>query len=176
MQKILLTSFTTWLPHQKSNSADDLLGLVDRIPQLSSLNLCLLRKLPVNTTLAAQQVITAIEELQPQALICCGMAADRTHLTIETQAFSPQSNLTTAKPLTSTADLTQIMAELKTTTLSDEAGKFVCEGLYYEVLHYLQKSPIPCIFVHVPLLTPHNQPEILTDFTQILHNLSIQVQ
>ncbi len=167
MQKILLTSFTTWLPHQKSNSADDLLGLLTEIPQLSSLNLCLLRKLPVNTTLAAEKVITAIEELQPQALICCGMAADRTHLTIETQAFSP--DLT--KILTSTADLPQIMAKLKTTTLSDEAGKFVCEGLYHKVLHYLQKSPIPCIFIHIPLLTSHNQLEILTDFTQILHNL-----
>lgn len=168
MQKILLTSFTTWLPHQKSNSADDLLELLQRNPQPS---LYFLRKLPVNTNLAAQKVITAIEELQPQALICCGMAADRTHLTIETQAFSP--DLTKVFP--STADLSQIMVKLNTTTLSDEAGKFVCEGLYYEVLYYLQKSPIPCIFVHVPLLTPQNQLEILTDFNQILCNLSIGI-
>jgi pyroglutamyl-peptidase len=173
---LLLTSFDTWLHHQISNSSDDLLQLIH---QQSPLDLALVRRLPVETNLAAQRVIAEIEQFQPRGVVCCGMAADRPNLTIEIQAFSdsyfpsaPASTL--LAPQTSTADLTQVVAGLKTTTLSDDAGKFVCEGLYYAVLSHLRKSPkpIPCIFVHVPLLTPENQQEILTDFSLILNNLA----
>jgi len=175
MSAILLTSFNTWLPHQQSNSSDDLLELVY---QQSTLDLVLVRRLPVETNLAAQQVITAIDQLQPSAIVCCGMAANRTNLTIEIQAFPdsyfpPAPGGTTPVPLPSTADLSQVMTGLKTTTLSDHAGKFVCEGLYYAALSHLRKSlkPIPCIFVHVPLFTPENQQEILIEFISILNNL-----
>jgi pyroglutamyl-peptidase len=61
-QRILLTSFQTWLPHQKTNSSDDLLNLVNlvnlvnisRVQQLKSNSLLFLRQLPVDIKLATQ--------------------------------------------------------------------------------------------------------------------------
>jgi pyroglutamyl-peptidase len=44
--KVLLTSFQTWLPYQKSNSSDDLLGVIE-LEQFSTASLFFLRQLPV---------------------------------------------------------------------------------------------------------------------------------
>lgn len=173
--KILLTSFTTWLPHQKSNSADDLLEIICPI---STLDLVLLRHLPVDIDLATKQVIKAIAQYQPTALICCGMAECRHNLAIEVQAFPPHKSSSPLEshpsPLTTTVDLAQITQGLATTTLSYDAGRFVCEGLYYKMLDYLGKlsPPLPCIFVHVPLLNPENQSVIMAEFSLILKNLA----
>lgn len=174
--KILITSFTTWLPHQKSNSADDLLELIF---SLSTLDLVLLRHLPVDVDRATKQVIKAIAQSQPTALVCCGMAESRDNLAIEVQAFPPSKSSSHLEshppsPLTTTVELAQITQGLTTTTLSYDAGKFVCEGLYYKMLDYLGKfsPPLPCIFVHVPLLTPENQSVIMAEFSLILKNLA----
>lgn len=176
MPKLLITSFTTWLPHQKSNSADDLLELIHPI---STLDLVLLRHLPVDINLATKEVIKAISQHQPSALVCCGMAESRDDLAIEVQAFAPHNysskrELDPNKPLATIVDLPQITQGLVTTTLSYDAGKFVCEGLYYEVLSYLYQSspPLPCIFVHVPRLTSENQLVITAEFSLILKNLA----
>ncbi len=174
--KILITSFTTWLPHQKSNSADDLLELIF---SLSTLDLVLLRHLPVDVDRATKQVIKTIAQSQPIALVCCGMAESRDNLAIEVQAFPPHKSSSHLEshppsPLTTTVELAQITQGLTTTTLSYDAGKFVCEGLYYKMLDYLGKfsPPFPCIFVHVPLLTPENQSVIMAEFSLILKNLA----
>lgn len=202
--KILLTSFQTWLPEQMSNSSDDLLEEIALVDVSSSLTF--LRQLPVNVSESAGCVISKIEQLQPDAIICCGMAAGRTILTIESCATCgdvldyigfcsyclslfkifdfkkfqyflslmlsrislPQDIL-----LNTSVDLVKIVAGLSATEISYDAGKFVCEGLYYEVLKYLQPQPnIPCIFVHVPILTPENLPMILSDFQVIIKRIS----
>ena len=67
--KLLLTSFQTWLPHQKSNSSDDLLKIIQE-QQLSLGYLLILRKLPVDKELATQKVIEEIERIKPQSLVC----------------------------------------------------------------------------------------------------------
>ena len=173
---ILLTSFDTWLPHQKSNASDDLLELISPI---STLDLVLLRHLPVDVDLATKAVIKAIIQSRPTAIVCCGMAENRDNLAIEVQAFPPHKSSSHLEshppsPLTTTVDLAQITQGLTTTTLSYDAGKFVCEGLYYKMLDYLGKfsPPFPCIFVHVPLLTPENQSVIMAEFSLILKNLA----
>lgn len=161
---ILLTSFQTWLPHHISNSSDDLLSKIpkQRIPQ--ELSLTFLRQLPVDTPQASQRVLSAIQILQPDAIVCCGMAETRSQLTIESNAWCGDRQLKTP------VDLDTLVAELTATAVSHDAGKFVCEGLYYEVLNYLQRiqSPSRCVFVHVPLLAPHNLPGILDDFLALL--------
>lgn len=76
--KILLTSFDTWLHHQKSNSSDDLLneisqragGFTEQICMLTDMrslptptafpSLTLLRQLPVDVELASCCVIAKI--------------------------------------------------------------------------------------------------------------------
>ncbi|BAZ44765.1 peptidase C15 pyroglutamyl peptidase I [Chondrocystis sp. NIES-4102] len=161
--KLLLTSFQTWLPHQVSNSSDDLLEIIESKHDLFD-GLFVLRKLPVNTQIASDRVIETIKVIQPQGIICCGMAESRELLTIESQAICGDSCMVTP------VNLNSILDKLFYTKISHDAGKFVCEGLYYQILNYLenQNLNIPCIFVHVPLLNYHNREKIEQDFITII--------
>ncbi len=166
-RKILLTSFQTWLPHQVSNSSDDLLAEISQIEELSP-TLTFLRKLPVDVSEASSSVIAKIKELQPKAIICCGMAESRTKLTVESGATCGEALIKTS------VNLDKLVDKLAGCEISHDAGKFVCEGLYYEVLKYLQESNdnTCCIFLHVPLLTPDNSPSIVADFRLIIQRVN----
>lgn len=164
--KLLLTSFETWLPHQKSNTSDDLLGEVSRLESFPPTR-TLLRKLPVENQLASDRVLAAIETLQPTGIICCGMAEKRSQLTLESQATRGKDILPT------TVNLDKLVAKLAVTAISNDAGDFVCNYLYYSVLEYLnrQNLPIPCLFVHVPPIDSDNLAPILADFTIVCQEL-----
>ncbi len=174
--KILLTSFDIWLHHHTSNSSDDLLEELSKIDFLPY-SLSFLRKLPVNIEESSSLVIAKIYQLQPDVIICCGMAEKNIKLTIESQASFQESIIKT------TVDLENLLIGLSDTTISNDAGKFVCEGLYYSVLQELQTQPVAskssnknkskCVFVHVPILTPHNLPVIVEDFRLILQKLAL---
>ena len=159
--KLLLTSFQTWLPHQKSNSSDDLL---ETIKQPDS-NLHFVRKLPVNTNLAASQVIQAIEQIEPKSIICCGMAESRSQLTVESNAVCDRHYISTQ------VNLEKLITYLNNTKISHDAGKFICEGLYYQILKYIlvNQSNIQCIFVHVPSIDTDNLKIIQQDFVAIIN-------
>ncbi|NMG06293.1 peptidase C15 [Brasilonema sp. UFV-L1] len=167
-KSILLTSFDTWLSEQKSNSSDDLLAEVSRLNSLPY-NLTFLRRLSVDVQLASFRVIKKIHELQPDGIICCGMAQRRTLLSVEVGASFGESVLQT------TVNLEQLVAGTRAVEISHDCGKFVCEGLYYSVLDELRhsKPTTPCIFVHVPILTEENLPLILDDFLLIIHRLAL---
>ncbi len=164
--KILLTSFTTWLPHQKSNSSDDLLHQISQLNyKLSSLNF--LRSLPVDIEIASRHVITQINKLTPEVLICCGMAERREQLSIESTATNGGIVLKTS------VDIEKLVDGIDKIQISHDAGKFVCEGVYYTVLNYIFQSNlnISCIFVHVPNLHEKNFVAIVEDFMLILQRI-----
>jgi pyroglutamyl-peptidase len=163
----LLTSFQTWLPHHQSNASDDLLEIVADT-KIDHANLNFLRKLPVDTEKASQQAIAHITNLNPDQIICCGMAEKRDKLAIESNATLNGEKLDTS------VNLEQLVSRLSATEISHDAGKFVCEGLYYQILKHLQQFKLPssCIFVHVPILTPQNLSPIMADFLTILQTLS----
>lgn len=163
MKKILLTSFQTWMPHQKSNSSDDLLARVEA-KTFSDRELIFLRGLPVDTEKASQKAIALLQEISCDRIVCCGMAESRKGLTVESNARRGKECLQTAIALPA------LVSQLKTTQISHDAGQFVCEGLYFSVLDYLLRSPSSCLglFVHIPILTPENETEILEDFTKLL--------
>ncbi|HEY9296192.1 MAG TPA: peptidase C15, partial [Phormidium sp.] len=132
-KKVLLTSFTTWLPHQKSNSSDDLLKEIAQTTEINSVSLLtFLRQLPVDIQQASDRVIAQIHSLQPDIIVCCGMAENRPNLTIESQAIRENELIKTW------VNVNQLIADLSGVEISHDAGKFVCEGLYYSVLHHLQ--------------------------------------
>jgi pyroglutamyl-peptidase len=163
----LLTSFQTWLPHQKSNSSDDLLEiLADRdIPEI---DLFFLRQLPVDINLASERIIKEMERRQFQIIICCGMAESRTNLTVESHAnFGGEQ-------IYSSVDLDDLVRDLSFTTISHDAGKFVCEGLYFKTLDRLRKQQrsSSCIFVHVPIIDQNNRARISSDFIAIVRKLN----
>jgi len=158
--KILLTSFQTWLPHQQSNSSNDILLKIQTMNCLPNISLFFIKNLPVNLELASQQVITQLRIIQPDVIICCGMAEKRANLAIESNASSQNKCLYTS------TNLPELIKQLTNTNISHDAGKFVCEGLYYQVLQYIQflKKETQCIFVHVPVLNRNNSELILNDF------------
>ncbi|MFM9264496.1 peptidase C15 [Tychonema sp. BBK16] len=166
--KFLLTSFDTWLPHQKSNSSDDLLAKIS-VDKSWPYSLTFLRQLPVDAERATNLAIAKINQLQPDTIICCGMAESRQKLTVESCACCDNNILKTA------VNLADLIADLPTIKISNDAGKFVCEALYYAVLKHLADSQLSakCIFVHVPILTAENADQILADFLLILNRLTI---
>jgi pyroglutamyl-peptidase len=169
VKKILLTSFTTWLPHQLSNSSNDLLDEISKLNYISfSLNF--IRLLPVDTEIASEAVITKINEIAADIIICCGMAEGRHQLSIESTATKGN------KVLKTNVALEKLVDGVDRVNISHDAGKFVCEALYYSVLDYIfeQKLNISCIFVHVPILNENNLVSIGEDFVLILQRISHQ--
>ncbi len=167
-KKFLLTSFDTWLPHHKSNSADDLLIEIAKRVLLPH-SLTFLRRLPVDVEQASRCAIAKIKEIQPDIIICCGMAESRTRLSVESNATYEDTVLKTG------VDLEELVAGFAGIDISHDAGKFVCEGLYYEILKYLGENQpnSHCIFVHVPILTPKNVTDIRQCFLLTLYKIGL---
>lgn len=169
--KILLTSFQTWLPHQKSNSSDDLLAAIAKLEYSDYFSLLFLRKLPVDVELATERVISKIEAVEPEVIICCGMAEKRDRLTIESNALCQNECLYTS------VDLVELVGKLMIAEISHDAGKFVCEGLYYQILKYIQSQNknIYCVFIHVPLLNNNSLNLIQRDFDSLFFWFASQI-
>lgn len=103
-------------------------------------------QLPVNFEIAPIRVINAIRLFRPRAIICCGMAENRAYLSLEQQAKSPSQTFQTLFNLPALLENTHL------TTISQDAGSYVCNALYYQILKTIQEdsTAIPCLFVHVP--------------------------
>jgi pyroglutamyl-peptidase len=167
-KRFLLTSFDTWLSDQPSNSSDDLLQQLTKVDSLPH-DLKFLRLLPVDVMLASSWAIQKIDQLQPDYIICCGMAASRQQLSVEVGANQGEIFLS------SLVDLEKLVSGTVATDISNDCGKFVCEGLYYAILDYLHQYQLPsrCIFVHVPVLNQENLVAIVADFLLIINNLAL---
>jgi pyroglutamyl-peptidase len=162
----LFTSFDIWKQRHTSNSSDDLLGgMIESklLPERSHF----LRKLPVDFQLAPKAVIAKINELKPQLIICCGMAEKRKLLAIESNGKSETEIMQT------TIDVHRLVTGLIVTRVSHNAGKFVCNALYYSVLKHIQTQQLnsQCVFIHVPRLDAGNRLDILKDFSTIVEKL-----
>ncbi|MEM9450789.1 MAG: peptidase C15 [Cyanobacteria bacterium P01_E01_bin.6] len=170
-QTILLTSFTTWKPEQSSNSSDDLLDLVlEHTPRQS---LHVLRKVPVHFKHAPSCVIHHIQIIQPDVVICCGMSEKHHTMNLESRAVRAEQIHYTD------IDLAPLAEGLRITHISDDAGRYVCNSLYFDILDFLHHyhKRIPCLFVHVPRLSDDNQAAVVQDFLTILHRMeSLPVQ
>jgi pyroglutamyl-peptidase len=143
-------------------------------------DLIFLPHLPVDVQLASSRVITKINELQPDYIICCGiccgMAASRSQLSVEVLARGTSISINSPENIFQTSvDLEKLLVQTAAVEISHDCGKFVCEGLYYSVLGYLHHSQpsIKCIFVHVPILNPENSLEIIADFILLINNLTL---
>lgn len=156
---VLLTSFTTWLPHQLSNASDDLVAEVVAMPAFSA-QVYALRHLPVDFVRASQQAIALVQHLQPAGVVLCGMAETRQQLSLEVQAVGAEEIRCTR------LDVASLLVGLEYSAVSFDAGRFVCNRLYYDMLHHLGDRP--CIFVHVPRLTEANRAAIVSDFCELL--------
>ena len=113
--------------------------------------------------MGGKKVIAKIEHIQPDVIVCCGMAEKRSKPALESNASCQNDCLYTS------IDLAKLTEELTITEISHDAGKFVCEGLYYQILRYIQSKDMMtyCLFAHIPLLKHSDLNLILEDFNHI---------
>ncbi len=144
---ILITSFQPWRSHQLSNSSDDLIAALTAQNKLPK-NSIWIRNVPVSFELAPIRVISELYRYRPQAIICCGMAENRPYLSIEQRATQG------SKQIQTTVDLQRLLETTRLSTISYNAGNYVCNALYYSVLESIQKYKLPtvAVFAHVPVL------------------------
>ncbi len=173
-KQFLLTSFDIWEPHHVSNASDDLLAALEQQRLLACVEakIKLLRKVPVDFALAPQQVIAESDALQPDLILCCGMAESRTALTLESNGkhqIDQQLDI-----LWTTIDIDRLVEKLVSTKVSHDAGAFVCNHLYYSVLKHIESRKLccQCLFVHVPVLNETNLSLIMKDFHTLLQMLA----
>ena len=123
-----------------------------------------IRQLPVNVPVAKDITIIKINQLQPQFILCCGMAESRQKLNLESRAVVGN------KVLYTNVNLKHLITGLSMTEISEDAGRFVCNGLYYAILNHLQDyhPDKQCVFVHVPILTPENRDGVISNFNVLL--------
>ncbi len=159
MATTLITTFQTWLPHQVSNSADDLIAHLLKTDRLPS-DCQLLRHIPVDFQVAPAMVLARIAEQPPQRVVCCGMAELRSCLSVESNARWQSDWRFTS------VNLHQLLKPTIDTVVSHDAGRFVCNYLYYQVLRTM--PALPTIFVHVPLFTDNRVEAIANDFLTLL--------
>lgn len=163
---LLLTSFAPWKAHQSTNASDDLVELLQAQGKLPE-ETVLIRHLPVHSQLAPSQVLSGIFRLQPSVVVCCGMAEKRAVLSLERYARTRERILETS------VDLQWLCQETQWTMVSHDAGDYVCNDLYYQILAHIQKHDlsIKCVFIHVPLLKDYNCRPIIRDLAIILERL-----
>ncbi|EDX85503.1 pyrrolidone-carboxylate peptidase superfamily [Synechococcus sp. PCC 7335] len=163
---LLITSFVPWLAHQKSNSSDDLIAALQSQNKLPTKSVWL-RHVPVCFDSAPELVIAELRRLRPRAIICCGMAERRTCLTIEKQAERKQAK--GRQTLQTPVNVQHLLKETSQSEVSYDAGQYVCNHLYYQVLVTIDEFQLAtaAIFVHVPILTDENKFAMLEDFFKI---------
>lgn len=164
---MLLTTFAPWRAHQPSNAADDLVAHLHQ-QNLLPAEATVLRQIPVSFELAPIRVIAKVLELRPAVVVCCGMAEGRSQLNLERYGKGSDQARETSLPL---GDL---VAETHLTAISDCAGDYVCNHLYYRLLGAIaqHRCPTQALFVHIPPLTAANRPLFARDLALILKRLA----
>lgn len=166
--RILMTTFDTWLPHQQSNASDDLVLALEAESALPQ-NCQVLHGLPVDVDGAFELIQAAVQENPPDYILCCGMAEKRSRLNFELQAVWGEQVRRSPIP---EAYWNSLRTDWRCAELSEDAGRFVCNGLYFRVLDHGEQWGNPqMLFIHVPLLRPDNQADLMADFRLLVERL-----
>lgn len=130
------------------------------------------REIPTVFGLAAQTVLDAANDLQPDAILCVGQAGCRDAVTPETYGVNLRhariadnaGNKPLAAPIVQGApasypvtvpvhDMVRaVRAQGLPSRASYSAGRFVCNDLLYTLLHHYQGTNIRVGFIHIPYL------------------------
>ncbi|PSR12509.1 hypothetical protein C8255_26550, partial [filamentous cyanobacterium CCP3] len=156
-----------WRAHQPSNAADDLVTHLLQQQQIPT-GTSVLRHIPVSFELAPIRVMAKLVELRSPVVVCCGMAEGRSQLHLE--RYGKGNDLALETPL----PLEKLMAGTHLTGISDCAGTYVCNHLYYRLLDAIahHRWPAQALFVHIPPLTPATRPLLAHDLALILKRLA----
>ncbi len=163
---MLLTTFAPWRACQRSNAADDLVAHLQGAGGIPA-GTTVMRHIPVSFDLAPIRVLAKVVELRSAVVVCCGMAEGRSHLHLERYGRQPDHVLATGLPLEA------LLADTHLSGISEDAGTYVCNHLYFRLLGAIARHrwPIQALFVHIPPLTPATQPLLAADFALVLQRL-----
>lgn len=130
------------------------------------------RQIPTVFGKAAEAVLAAAEEVQPDAILCIGQAGGRSAVTPEVVAINlreariadnegvqPQNEpVVRGAPAAyfATVPVREMVRAISeagiTAALSYSAGTFVCNDLLYALLHRYEGTAVRAGFLHVPFL------------------------
>jgi pyroglutamyl-peptidase len=163
---ILITGFTPFGEVERNPSQLIVECLAERQPDLRTL------VLPTEYHAAAEKVLTALREWQPDAVVSLGVAQSRTAITLERIAVNvDDASIPDNGGVLKTGDLIEpegaiaywstlplqpMLSALQTrgipAAISNHAGTYVCNHVFYAARHYIEQQGlhIPCGFIHVP--------------------------
>lgn len=168
MKKLLITGFDPFGGESTNPSWEAVRLLPDTLHgwQLTKL------QLPTVFTAAAHRLLEAVDELEPQAVICVGQAGGRSAITPEVIGINLQEaripDNAGQQPVNepvlpggpaayfATLPVRELVAAIQAAgvpaALSYTAGTFVCNEVLYSLLHHTESSGIRAGFIHVPWL------------------------
>lgn len=164
MGRILISAFEPFGAEPSNSSLDTLSALPSHIAGVEIVK----KVLPVEFKRAPMLLKQAVEELAPDALISLGQAGGRAEVSLERSAvnfakaknadnadFRPEGLLIIPEapdlyfsplPVDALADV--VRSGGVACKVSDSAGLYVCNALFFSMLHYFRSLPVG--FVHLP--------------------------
>lgn len=179
MKRLLITGFD---PFGKSNINPSWMA-VEMLPEyVGDYMLC---KLPVPTVFekAAALVLEKAEEFQPDLILCIGLASGRDAVTPERIAVNirdaripdNEGNQPSGERIApdgpaayfATAPVEKMAQAIRDrgipASVSNTAGTFVCNDVFYSVLHHYAQTGTPVDFIHIPNTPELGEPSLPLD-------------
>lgn len=185
--KILVTAFGPFGGRSENASSLALHGLKKAFPDLRT------RVLPVDTVIAPIRLRRAIRELRPDAVVMLGEAAGSKRIRLETTAWNEldfripdnAGRQITAQPVVagspesrpSTLPLQTLYEKLDAlghaVSLSDDAGRYLCNQLFYTAAEFLGKGSKTCPagFIHLPLEHDYPTERVVSALSEVIREL-----
>lgn len=158
----LVTGFEPFGPHRRNSSWDALTLLRPSWPDDVAV-----RCLPVDYALAHQRLRSVLQELQPRAVLCTGLAAGEV-FRIEHRARRPAAlaGEPGAEELCGRWPWEEMRSALQRAAVrvidSQDAGQYVCESTYWSLSSYsAPTAPRFTAFLHVPPEAPATPLELI---------------
>lgn len=171
MRKVLITGFEPFGGDHQNSS----LELIRRLHGETVKSATIVTKLlPCVFGEAVDTLLTEIDRIHPESVICLGQSKGATEIALERVALNlidaqipdNQGNQPVDVPVLeqgpvaywSTLPVRAIVKELKQhgipAKLSQSAGTYVCNSVFYGLMHSVmsRKRPIPAGFIHLPAL------------------------
>lgn len=161
-----------------------------RRPALADVRLCV--EILPTTWQAVAQAPDLIARLRPSAILMLGVAGRRRKVCVEIQAVNAAADapdarrchpsgraMMTGAPrvLRSSANAPRLRAALHRVpaALSRDAGRYLCNALYFQMLRTLaiEPTPVPAVFVHIPRGPRHGRPAFEQRLTSAMGDLLV---
>ena len=176
MKKLLITGFDPFGGESVNPSWEAVKLLPDVIGDFM---LCKL-KIPTIFGLAGEKVLSQAEVFQPDVILCIGQAGGRAAVTPERIAVNirdariadnagnqPKGEFSVADGPAAYFTTVPVMEMAKNiqrlgipATVSNSAGAFVCNDVFYTLLHYFADTPVRVGFIHIPYLPQQGSPSL----------------